>query len=126
MTQIDHRIQATTEEIVGHLGVLKLPGFDSDRYSFWEFCSSQIPLNPLLHQPRQCFAGLTKEVSNCSTIHQAANMKELLPHYEQVAMQTPTVERVVLLGQNRYPAPIPHYSEECAALSGDRIASEQP
>ncbi|WP_244110184.1 hypothetical protein, partial [Burkholderia ambifaria] len=47
MAQVDHRIKAASEEIVGHVGALQLPGFKSDRSSFWEFAAHPTPGNPL-------------------------------------------------------------------------------
>ncbi|WP_218165568.1 hypothetical protein, partial [Burkholderia ubonensis] len=45
--QVDHRIKAASEEIVGHVGALQLPGFESDRYDFWEFTQRSAPGDPL-------------------------------------------------------------------------------
>ncbi|WP_232461881.1 hypothetical protein, partial [Burkholderia ubonensis] len=45
--QVDHRIKAASEEIVGHVSALQLPGFKSDRYAFWEFAAHPTPGNPL-------------------------------------------------------------------------------
>ncbi|WP_198361346.1 hypothetical protein [Burkholderia ubonensis] len=45
MAQVDHRIKAASKEIVGHVGALQLPGFKSDRYSFWEFAAHPTSAN---------------------------------------------------------------------------------
>ncbi|KVZ49799.1 hypothetical protein WK57_16665 [Burkholderia ubonensis] len=56
MAQVDHRIEAASEEIVGHVGALKLPSFKSDRYSFWEFAAHPTPGNPLQCSVQLCVA----------------------------------------------------------------------
>ncbi|WP_232442541.1 hypothetical protein, partial [Burkholderia ubonensis] len=47
MAQVNHRIKAASEEILGHVSALQLPGFKSDRYSFWEFAAHPTPRYPL-------------------------------------------------------------------------------
>ncbi|WP_198385259.1 hypothetical protein, partial [Burkholderia ubonensis] len=52
--------KAASEEIVGHVGALQLPGFKSDRYSFWEFAVHPTPGHPLQGLAQLRFACPTK------------------------------------------------------------------
>jgi hypothetical protein len=60
MAQVDHRIKAASEEIVGHVGALQLPGLKSHRYSFWEFAAHPTPANPLQGSVQLRFAVLSQ------------------------------------------------------------------
>lgn len=83
MAQIDHRIQPTTEEVIDHCGVLKLPIIDSDRYAFRDSDGSGTTRIPLLpgaagnlygrlrtwHQLRDCSEQFSRRWPDRSSTH---------------------------------------------------------